>query len=85
MALAPLNRLAIEAAPQPMGVRVAVFYFTMGWFGVIGSVLASIFYNTRLDSLAWLILILTICAVSLKFASSYLVLRISRISVNKTS
>ena len=67
MALAPLNRLAIESAIQPMGMRVAVFYFLFGWFGVIGSALASVFYNGQLDSLAWFILILTFCATAFKF------------------
>ncbi len=67
MALAPLNRFAIESIEQPMGMRVAVFFFAMGWFAVIGSLLASICYNKQLYSVAWVIFLLGLCAVLVKF------------------
>lgn len=66
LSLAPLNRLTIESAQQPMGIRVALFSFLMGWFGVIGSATASIFFNGSLRSFAWLILFFTLSAVILK-------------------
>ncbi|MBS0349570.1 MAG: Bcr/CflA family efflux MFS transporter [Proteobacteria bacterium] len=66
LSLAPLNRLSIEATEQPMGIRVALFSFLMGWFGVIGSAIASIFYNGTLHSFAWLILVFTLGAIILK-------------------
>ncbi len=66
LSLAPLNRLVIESSEQPMGIRVALFSFLMGWFGVIGSASASIFYNGTLYSLAWLVFIYTLGGVLLK-------------------
>ena len=66
LSLAPLNRLTIESAQQPMGIRVALFSFLMGWFGVIGSATASLFYNGTLHSLAWLVLFFTLSGTILK-------------------
>jgi MFS transporter, DHA1 family, multidrug resistance protein len=69
LSLAPLNRLSIESVAQPMGIRVALFSFLMGWFGVIGSASASIFYNGALYSFAWLVLSFTFLGVILKGSS----------------
>ncbi len=66
LSLAPLNRLSIESTEQPMGIRVALFSFLMGWAAVMGIVSASLFHNDTLHSFAWLILFFTLSATLLK-------------------
>ena len=51
----PLNRSAMEACEEPMGARVAIFSLLMGVFGVLGSVLVTIFYNKSILSEALII------------------------------
>ncbi len=69
LSLAPLNRLSIESTQQPMGIRVALFSFLMGWCGVISIATVSIFYNGTLYSFAWVMLLFTLGAVILKSLS----------------
>lgn len=55
LCFAPLNRLIIEASDEPMGTRVALFTALWTGFGVLGSILASCYYNGTIASLALLI------------------------------
>lgn len=58
LAFAPLNRLAMEASPEPMGAKMALFSTAMTSFGAIGSGLVSIFSINNLFSMTSLNLIL---------------------------
>lgn len=62
LAFASLNRLAMEASPEPMGAKMAVFSTAMTGFGAIASSLVNIFAINNLSSLTSLNLILFILA-----------------------
>jgi hypothetical protein len=60
---APLNRLAIEAAhSQPMGARVAIYSSGMSIFGILGSSLATIFYNKQAISITAILFLVSCLA-----------------------
>ncbi len=51
----PLNRLAVEATNEPMGVRIAMSSTYMTLFGVLGSISGSLFYTGAMSSLAYVL------------------------------
>jgi DHA1 family multidrug/chloramphenicol efflux transport protein-like MFS transporter len=53
LCFAPLNRSIIETSNEPMGTRVA--FFTAMWqgFASLGSLMASVFYNGSISSIAY--------------------------------
>ena len=55
LTFAPLNRLTIESSPEPMGIRMAMMSTYMTVFGVVGSILGSVFYNGTLASLGFVL------------------------------
>ena len=57
LAFSALNRLAIEGATTPMGVRVALFTTIVMGFATLGTALVSEFYTGTIFSLATLITI----------------------------
>lgn len=59
---APLNRLAIEASTEPMGLRMAVLSAYMTAFGSLGSILGSVFYNNTTASFGYIVGSLVISA-----------------------
>ncbi|VVC76952.1 Multidrug transporter MdfA [Aquicella siphonis] len=52
LCFAPLNRSIIEASEEPMGVRVALFTVLWTGFAVLGSLIASLFFNGAILSIA---------------------------------
>src|SRR3990167_21137 len=72
LCFAPLNRTIIDASDAPMSIRVALFTSFITGFGVLGSGMASIFYNGTVNSLANLIIIAIGIAWSLIKFSLYL-------------
>jgi Bcr/CflA subfamily drug resistance transporter len=64
-AFAPLNRSAIEASHEPMGIRMAIHSTLMSAFGIIGTLSASFFYQGTLSSfnLTLLALITVACVI----------------------
>lgn len=66
---APLSRLAIEASPEPMGMRMAVFSTFMTGAGVIGSLLGSVFYNGTISSLGYVLASVSLMAVIFKLGA----------------
>ena len=65
LAFSALNRLAIEGANTPMGVRVALFTTIVMGFATLGSALVSEFYTGSILSLATLIAIAAIATAIL--------------------
>lgn len=63
LAFAPLNRLTIESANEPMGSRMAVFSMTMSSFATIGSVAIGVVYNGSTFFVA--IVVLVVIALAL--------------------
>jgi Bcr/CflA subfamily drug resistance transporter len=63
---APLNRLIIEAADAPMGIRVGMFTVVLTGFAVLGSSMASLFFNGTIASLAYLIGTAVVISASIK-------------------
>lgn len=55
LCFSPLNRAVIESSNEPMGVRVALFTVFLTSFAVLGSGLASLFFNGSIASLAYII------------------------------
>jgi DHA1 family multidrug/chloramphenicol efflux transport protein-like MFS transporter len=49
----PLNRCIIEASDEPMGVRVALFTVLWTSFAVLGSLIASIYFDGSIPSTAY--------------------------------
>lgn len=52
MAFSPLNRQAIDASPQPMGCKVAVFSFLMNIAGVLATYLVTLFNDKTINNIA---------------------------------
>lgn len=71
LCFAPLNRLVIEASVEPMGVRVALFTALWTGFGVLGSLLASWFYNGEISTLAVPIGVCIILSFSINWLVRY--------------
>lgn len=63
---APLQRLAIEAAAQPMGVTMAVFSTMMAGFGVLASLAVNLIYDGSLGSLIAMIAVTFILACAIR-------------------
>jgi MFS family permease len=53
LCFAPLNRIIIESSREPMGVRVSLFTVLWTLFAVLGSFIASIWYDGSIGSIAW--------------------------------
>lgn len=62
----PLNRTAIEASSEPMGVRVAMYSTLMSIFGAASSILISATYNNSLAALAAILMIFSTISFFLK-------------------
>ena len=62
----PLNRTAIAACHQPMGLRMAVLSTLLSIAAVIASVSITAFYNGKIISLGIVILVLASCACVIK-------------------
>lgn len=62
----PLNRVAIEASEEPMGVRMAIYSSLMSAFGFIGSGLISSVYDGKLFTLSLILVIFVAIAFLLK-------------------
>lgn len=62
LAYGPLNRKAIEACKEPMGLRIAVLSTLMSFAGTLASVGVSSFHSENPSSLATVILALTLLA-----------------------
>lgn len=62
LCFAPLNRAIIESSDEPMGIRVALFAVFLTSFAVLGSALASLFFNGTIVSLAFIITLAIIIA-----------------------
>lgn len=52
LCFAPLNRSVIEASDEPMGIRVALFTVLWTGFAVLGSLVASLYFNGSVGSIA---------------------------------
>lgn len=52
---APLNRMAVEASAEPMGIRMAISSTYMTLFGTLGTLSMSVFYNGQISSLAYVL------------------------------
>lgn len=59
---APINRLGIEASSAPMGVRMAMDTTLFSVFCVLGSVIASVFYNGTLNTMSYLMMSVALLA-----------------------
>lgn len=55
IAFGPLNRSAIESCTEPMGRRMSIFSTYMNTFGVIGTVLVTLFNDKTMANLSLLI------------------------------
>jgi len=64
----PLNRLAIEASPEPMGIRMAVSSTLMSGFGMLGALTVSIVYDSTIASLAYILAITIIFACLVRWS-----------------
>lgn len=62
MAFGPLNRCAIDTCTEPMGQRMAVFSSFMSLFGVLGTVLVTLFNDKTITNLSLMIAFGTILA-----------------------
>lgn len=71
LCFAPLNRSIIEASDEPMGVRVALFTVLWEGFAVLGSLIASIFFNGMIGSIAFPIAAAILLSCIIKFAAGY--------------
>jgi Bcr/CflA subfamily drug resistance transporter len=69
LCFSPLNRKIIEASTEPMGIRVAAFSVFLTSFSALGSVMASIFFNGSIFSLACLIAIAAIISCATQVLS----------------
>lgn len=65
----PLNRLAVEASNEPMGARIAVTSTYMTSFGVLGSILGTVFYKGSMSSIGLVLFTTSFLAVTLKLLS----------------
>jgi Bcr/CflA subfamily drug resistance transporter len=79
LCFAPLNRSIIETSTEAMGVRMAMFAVWIGVFAVLGSGMASLFFNGEIISLATLIAVLITLSCTALFLNSRL--RESKISL----
>ncbi len=61
----PVNRIAIEASSEPMGIRTAVFSTTIGLFGALAGWILTLFKVQTLISTAWMVVISTLIAAIL--------------------
>lgn len=68
LCFSPLNRSIIEASSEPMGVRVALFAVFLTSFAVLGSGLASLFFNGSILSLSCIVAISIILSCLMKLA-----------------
>jgi len=59
---APLQRLAIEASNEPMGSRMAILSTFISGSGLLASILVSIFYNGKLISFAYFLMMTSLLA-----------------------
>lgn len=78
LCFAPLNRLVIDSNSEPMGVRVTFFTIGVQSFAVLGSGMASIFFNGSILSLAWIISAAIFIAFLLNAIHSALLKRVGR-------
>jgi Bcr/CflA subfamily drug resistance transporter len=60
-----LQRVAIEASQEPMGLRMAIFSSCLGIAGVLASGISSYFYNETTLILAYFLLLTSIVAILL--------------------
>lgn len=63
----PSQRAAVDACQEPMGARLAVFFTIMSVFGVIGGLLVSSTYNDTLNWFAYLLMIVSLLAILIKW------------------
>jgi len=63
MTFGPLNRCAIEACKEPMGSRTAISSTLIGCFGVLGTVLVTVFNDKTLENLSYLVVLGILSAV----------------------
>lgn len=66
LCFSPLNRTIIESSQEPMGVRVAFFSVFLTSFAVLGSGMASLFFNGTIKSLSLLVTAAIVLAGLLK-------------------
>lgn len=71
LCFSPLNRSIIETSTEPMGVRVALFTVFLMLFAVLGSGLASIFFNGSILSLSFIITLSIVLACLMNVASLF--------------
>jgi Bcr/CflA subfamily drug resistance transporter len=62
-----LQRVAVEASNEPMGLRMAIFSSCLGISGVLSSAIASCIYNNSSLNLAYFLVIISIIAFLLNF------------------
>lgn len=62
-----LQRVAVEASSEPMGLRMAIFSSCLGIAGVLSSAIASCIYNNSSLNLAYFLAVMTIIAFLLNF------------------
>lgn len=67
LSFSPSHRIAIEACPEPMGARMAIFSSLMSVFGVIGGLLVSATYTGSLLWISTLLLIVSLAACLIRF------------------
>lgn len=69
LSFAPLNRSIIESSQEPMGTRVA--FFTAMWqgFAGLGSLIASVFFNGSIASIAYPVAAAILIACLMKWAA----------------
>jgi DHA1 family multidrug/chloramphenicol efflux transport protein-like MFS transporter len=68
LAMSPLQRAAVDACSQPMGVKMAVFSTLLSSFCVLSSLLVGVFYNEELLTFAAIVTVLTLFAAGCFFS-----------------
>lgn len=70
LCFAALNRIIIESSDVAMGVRVALFAVFLASFAVLGSGMASLFFNGSILSLACLVATAIVISCSIKLTAA---------------
>lgn len=68
LCFAPLNRSIIEASDEPMGVRVALFTVLWTGFAVLGSLIASFYFDGTVSSIAYPVAAAIVLSCMMKIA-----------------
>lgn len=73
LCFAPLNRTVIESSDETMGIRVALFTVIWTCFGVLGSLIASLYFSGTIASIAYPVMAAILVACLMKRVASFFV------------